>query len=84
MGAAHPAGPRQIDTLILAVLARRDGIWRIQAAENVTLVHPRSGAVILREKQAGARNLAADNSSRNPAIELVQCDGPTCQPTAPR
>ena len=48
-GAAHPAGPHQVDTLILAVLTRRDGDWRIQALENVTLVDPRSGAVVLRE-----------------------------------
>lgn len=48
-GAAHPAGPHQVDTLILAVLTRRDGSWRIQAAENVTLVDPRTGKVILRE-----------------------------------
>ena len=47
-GAAHPAGPHHVDTLILAVVTRRDGIWRIQAAENVTLVDPRTGAVILR------------------------------------
>jgi uncharacterized protein (TIGR02246 family) len=49
VGAAHPAGPHQIDTLILAVLARRDENWRIQAAENVTLVDPASGTAILRE-----------------------------------
>lgn len=48
-GAAHPAGPHKVDTLILAVLTRRDGTWRIQAAENVTLVDPRTGAVILRD-----------------------------------
>jgi uncharacterized protein (TIGR02246 family) len=48
-GAAHPAGPHQVDTLILAVVTRRDGNWRIQAAENVTLVDPRTGAGILRD-----------------------------------
>jgi uncharacterized protein (TIGR02246 family) len=48
-GAAHPAGPHEVDTLILAVVTRRDGAWRIQAAENVTLVNPRTGAVILRD-----------------------------------
>jgi uncharacterized protein (TIGR02246 family) len=48
-GAAHPAGPHQVDTLILAVVTRRDGIWRIQALENVTRVDPRTGAVILRD-----------------------------------
>ena len=49
-GAAHPAGPHQVDTLILAVLTRRDGDWRIQALENVTLVDPRSGKPIPRER----------------------------------
>jgi uncharacterized protein (TIGR02246 family) len=48
-GAAHPAGPHKVDTLILAVVTRRDGIWRIQALENVTRVDPRTGAVILRD-----------------------------------
>lgn len=48
-GPAHPAGPHQIDTLLLVVLTRRDGIWRIQAAENVTLANPRTGEAILRE-----------------------------------
>jgi uncharacterized protein (TIGR02246 family) len=47
-GAAHPAGPHQIDTLILAVATRRDGEWRIQALENVTLVDPMTGAPKLR------------------------------------
>jgi uncharacterized protein (TIGR02246 family) len=47
-GAAHPAGPHQADTLILAVVARRAGGWRIQAAENVTLADPRTGQEILR------------------------------------
>jgi uncharacterized protein (TIGR02246 family) len=48
-GAAHPAGPHKVDTLILAVVTRRDGIWRIQALENVTRVDPRTGAVMLRD-----------------------------------
>jgi uncharacterized protein (TIGR02246 family) len=47
-GAAHPAGPHQIDTLILAVVTRRDGAWRIQALENVTLTNPMTGAIVLR------------------------------------
>ena len=47
-GAAHPAGPHQVDTLILAVVTERDGIWRIQAAENVTLTDPRTGVAVLR------------------------------------
>jgi len=47
-GAAHPAGPHQVDTLILAVVTRRDGEWRIQALENVTLTDPRTGATVLR------------------------------------
>lgn len=47
-GAAHPAGPHQVDTLILAVATRREDEWRIQAAQNVTLTHPMTGAAILR------------------------------------
>jgi uncharacterized protein (TIGR02246 family) len=47
-GAAHPAGPHQIDTLILAVVTRRDGQWRIQALENVTLANPMTGEARLR------------------------------------
>lgn len=47
-GAAHPAGPHQVDTLLLTVLTQRDGAWRIKAAENVTLTDPRTGAVVLR------------------------------------
>jgi uncharacterized protein (TIGR02246 family) len=47
-GAAHPAGPHSVDTLILAVLTRRDGSWRIQALENVTLTNPRTGEPVLR------------------------------------
>ena len=49
VGAAHPAGPHAIDTLILAVLTRRDGGWRIKALENVTLTNPRTGEAILRK-----------------------------------
>lgn len=47
-GAAHPAGPHDVDTLILAVVTCRDGAWRIQAAENVTLTDPRTGEAMLR------------------------------------
>ena len=47
-GAAHPAGPHQVDTMILTVATLRDGEWRIQALENVTLVDPRTGAPRLR------------------------------------
>jgi uncharacterized protein (TIGR02246 family) len=47
-GTAHPAGQHQIDTLILAVVTYRDGEWRIQAVENVTLANPMTGAAILR------------------------------------
>jgi uncharacterized protein (TIGR02246 family) len=47
-GPAHPAGPHQLDTLLLAVVTRRDGAWRIQAAENVTLTDPRTGKMVLR------------------------------------
>jgi len=47
-GSAHPAGPHQVDTLILAVLTRQNATWRIQALENVTLTNPRTGEAILR------------------------------------
>lgn len=47
-GAAHPAGPHHVDTLILAVVTQRDGDWRILALQNVTLTDPRTGAAILR------------------------------------
>ncbi len=47
-GATHPAGPHRVDTLILAVVTRRDGEWRIQALENVTLANPMTGAAVLR------------------------------------
>ena len=49
-GYAHPAGRHQIDTLILAVVTRRDGEWRIQALENVTLADPMTGAALLRPR----------------------------------
>lgn len=49
-GAAHPAGPHDTDTLLLIMATRRDDVWRIQAAENVTLVDPRTGAPKLRER----------------------------------
>ena len=47
-GAAHPAGPHQLDTLLQAVVTERDGVWRIQAAENVALTNPRTGEPVLR------------------------------------
>lgn len=47
-GAAHPAGPHAVDTLILAVLTRREDAWRIQALENVTLTNPRTSEPLLR------------------------------------
>nr|WP_199045453.1 SgcJ/EcaC family oxidoreductase [Dyella sp. ASV24] len=47
-GAAHPAGPHNVDTLILAVLTRQSDRWRIRALENVTLTNPRTGEPILR------------------------------------
>ncbi|MFT3719608.1 YybH family protein [Pseudorhodoferax sp.] len=47
-GAAHPAGPHEVDTLILAVLTKQDDIWRIRALENVTLANPRTGEPVLR------------------------------------
>lgn len=47
-GAAHPAGPHEVDTVILAVVTRQGGAWRIRALENVTLTNPRTGEPILR------------------------------------
>jgi uncharacterized protein (TIGR02246 family) len=47
-GAAHPAGPHLVDTLILAVVTEHDGEWRIQALENVTLSNPKTGAALRR------------------------------------
>ncbi len=49
-GAAHPAGPHEVDTLILAVLTQKNENWLIQALENVTLTNPRTGEIVLREK----------------------------------
>lgn len=51
-GAAHPAGPHAVDTLILAVLTRQSGEWRIKALENVTLTDPRTGETVLRQRRA--------------------------------
>jgi uncharacterized protein (TIGR02246 family) len=48
VGAAHPAGPHAVDTLILAVLTRQVDEWRIKALENVTLADPRTGEAVLR------------------------------------
>jgi uncharacterized protein (TIGR02246 family) len=48
-GAAHPAGPHAVDTLILAVLTRHGEAWRIKALENVTLANPRTGQAVLRD-----------------------------------
>ena len=47
-GEAHPAGPHNIDTLILSVLVKQHEKWRIRALENVTLTNPRTGEAILR------------------------------------
>jgi uncharacterized protein (TIGR02246 family) len=47
-GAAHPAGPHDVDTLILAVMTRQADTWRIRALENVTLTNPRTGEPVLR------------------------------------
>ncbi len=47
-GNAHPAGPHEVDTLILAVLVAQGDRWRIRALENVTLTDPRTGQPILR------------------------------------
>lgn len=51
-GPAHPAGPHAVDTVILAVLTRPAGEWRIQALENVTLTNPRTGETMLRDAAA--------------------------------
>lgn len=48
-GQAHPAGPHKVDTLILAVLIKKNEIWRIRSLENVTLTNPRTGENILRD-----------------------------------
>jgi uncharacterized protein (TIGR02246 family) len=48
-GPAHPAGPHDVDTLLQAVVTERNGIWRIRAAENVTLSDPRTGKPVLRD-----------------------------------
>ena len=48
VGPAHPQGAHDTDTLILAVVTRREGAWRIQALENVTLTNPRTGEAVLR------------------------------------
>jgi len=48
VGAAHPAGPHAVDTLIMAVLTRDERGWRIKALENVTLTDPRTGKAVLR------------------------------------
>jgi uncharacterized protein (TIGR02246 family) len=48
IGSAHPNGAHDIDTLILAVVTRREGTWRIKALENVTLTNPRTGEPVLR------------------------------------
>jgi uncharacterized protein (TIGR02246 family) len=49
VGAAHPAGPHSVDTLILAVMTHDGGKWLVKALENVTLTDPRTGAPILRK-----------------------------------
>lgn len=48
VGPSHPAGAHDVDTLILSVVTLREGAWRIQALENVTLTDPRTGATVLR------------------------------------
>jgi len=48
-GQAHPVGPHKNDTLILAVLTKKQDKWLIQALENVTLTNPRTGEIVLRD-----------------------------------
>ena len=43
-----PAGPHQVDTLILVVVTYRNDEWRNQTLENVTLTNPMTGALVLR------------------------------------
>lgn len=47
-GVAHSAGSHSVDTLILAVLTRRDNTGLIKALKNVTLSNLRTGEPILR------------------------------------
>ncbi|MGI8510049.1 MAG: SgcJ/EcaC family oxidoreductase [Gemmatimonadaceae bacterium] len=47
-GLGHPTRGHDVDTLILAVVTRREGTWRIQALENVTLTNPLTGEPVLR------------------------------------
>ena len=49
-GARHPAGPHQSDTLVMAVVTRREGKMAFQAAENVTYTDPRTGGDLLRDR----------------------------------
>ncbi|WP_260397117.1 SgcJ/EcaC family oxidoreductase [Variovorax sp. KBW07] len=64
-GAAHPAGPHAVDTLILAVLTQQAGQsgqageWRIKALENVTLTNPRTGETVLRDSPAPSQGRPA-------------------------
>lgn len=48
VGAAHPAGPHAVDTVIFSVLRLRPDGWLIQALQNVTLTNPRTGEPVLR------------------------------------
>lgn len=48
-GAAHPVGPHEVDTVILAILIKQGDHWLFRALENVTLVNPYTGQVVLRE-----------------------------------
>ena len=63
-GAAHPAGPHEVDTLILAVLTKQDEIWRIVALENVTLSNPRTGEPILRSRAEPSDSAGANLDRR--------------------
>nr|WP_282560355.1 SgcJ/EcaC family oxidoreductase [Providencia alcalifaciens] len=47
-GDAHPIGPHNVDTVIMAVLVKQNEEWRIRVLENVTLVNPRTGHIKLR------------------------------------
>jgi uncharacterized protein (TIGR02246 family) len=48
-GAAHPAGPHAVDTLIMAAVRLQSDEWLIQSLENVTVTNPRTGEPVLRK-----------------------------------
>jgi uncharacterized protein (TIGR02246 family) len=69
-GTAHPAGPHEVDTLILAVLTQRQGGWKIKALENVTLTNPRTG------DRAGSLHHIGDSYTTRPDIPRLSPEWP--------